>query len=235
VTGDCNRNGIPDEEDLVAGTSLDADGSGIPDECEVSAPTLGGGFRANRYIAVNPDNGPYTVAFELTITEGPGAPGPLGWLGEPVEAGCPDACSGTFVSRIVDEPVFRVWDEPVVYVADCGIAPDSVYSIRTTGDGENFSAPQDGFSTVPKPDKEWADVVGEKFVDTWLPADGFVNFNDIQAAVQNFEGASDAPPDYLIDLADEVPNMVVNLTDVQMIILAFEGGLYPYSEPRSCP
>jgi hypothetical protein len=31
---DCNRNGIDDRRDIVRGRSLDADGSGIPDECE---------------------------------------------------------------------------------------------------------------------------------------------------------------------------------------------------------
>src|SRR5690606_3486343 len=30
---DCNRNGIPDDCDIAAGTSFDNDGNGIPDEC----------------------------------------------------------------------------------------------------------------------------------------------------------------------------------------------------------
>jgi len=33
--GDCNGNGVPDEEDLTSGFSTDCDGSGVPDECEV--------------------------------------------------------------------------------------------------------------------------------------------------------------------------------------------------------
>ncbi len=32
---DCNENGIPDHEDLAAGTSLDLNSNGIPDECEI--------------------------------------------------------------------------------------------------------------------------------------------------------------------------------------------------------
>jgi len=35
--GDCNLNGIPDDEDLAAGTSLDCNTNGIPDECEIAS------------------------------------------------------------------------------------------------------------------------------------------------------------------------------------------------------
>jgi hypothetical protein len=31
---DCNTNGLPDPEDIAAGTSLDLNGNGVPDECE---------------------------------------------------------------------------------------------------------------------------------------------------------------------------------------------------------
>jgi len=33
--GDCNGNGVPDDEDLTSGFSTDCDGSAVPDECEV--------------------------------------------------------------------------------------------------------------------------------------------------------------------------------------------------------
>jgi hypothetical protein len=32
---DCNRNGVPDSQDIAVGTSQDCNGNGIPDECEV--------------------------------------------------------------------------------------------------------------------------------------------------------------------------------------------------------
>lgn len=35
---DCNRNGIPDDEDIATGTSPDLDGNGVPDECEQPGP-----------------------------------------------------------------------------------------------------------------------------------------------------------------------------------------------------
>jgi hypothetical protein len=34
VTGDCNSNGVPDVQDIAAGTSDDCAGEGVPDECE---------------------------------------------------------------------------------------------------------------------------------------------------------------------------------------------------------
>ncbi len=37
---DCNCNGTPDAEDISGGASPDANGNGIPDECEPSIPTL---------------------------------------------------------------------------------------------------------------------------------------------------------------------------------------------------
>ncbi|QDU68691.1 hypothetical protein [Engelhardtia mirabilis] len=38
---DCNGNGIPDEQDVLAGTSLDLDGDGGPDECQPLSADLG--------------------------------------------------------------------------------------------------------------------------------------------------------------------------------------------------
>lgn len=36
---DCNLNGIPDEDDILAGTSQDCDSSGVPDSCEIAEGT----------------------------------------------------------------------------------------------------------------------------------------------------------------------------------------------------
>jgi hypothetical protein len=68
----------------------------------------------------------------------------------------------------------------------------------------------------------------------WAPPDGFVNMDDIQAAIQTFEEAPGAPHWTWVDLEDEVPNAVINMTDIQLIILAFEGAEYPYGSPADC-
>ena len=36
---DCNQNGIPDDQDLAAGSSEDCNRNGIPDECDTVAST----------------------------------------------------------------------------------------------------------------------------------------------------------------------------------------------------
>lgn len=36
ITSDCNGNGVPDEKDIVAGTSTDCDGNTVPDECDIA-------------------------------------------------------------------------------------------------------------------------------------------------------------------------------------------------------
>ena len=37
ASGDCNGNGIPDDDDVASGTSADCNGNGVPDECDVTA------------------------------------------------------------------------------------------------------------------------------------------------------------------------------------------------------
>ncbi len=36
ISGDCNDNGIPDDDDIAAGTSSDCNGNGFPDECDIA-------------------------------------------------------------------------------------------------------------------------------------------------------------------------------------------------------
>ena len=65
--------------------------------------------------------------------------------------------------------------------------------------------------------------------------DGFVNMDDVQAAVQAFERVADAPHWMCVDVDAEIPNAVINMTDIQLIVLAFEGAHYPFSDPANCP
>lgn len=54
-TGDCNQNGVPDDEDIGLGTSPDVNGSGVPDECEfmigdIQAYQSGTGWPSSPYL-----------------------------------------------------------------------------------------------------------------------------------------------------------------------------------------
>ena len=39
---DCNRNGVEDEQDIEAETSVDCDRDGVPDECQLFPVDFGG-------------------------------------------------------------------------------------------------------------------------------------------------------------------------------------------------
>jgi hypothetical protein len=174
----------------------------------------------NRYLSFNPNHGGYNVAYHVELTAAayfPESTGILGWVGEPDD---------NDVSRLLDNPFY------------CAIVPVAAYEIRATADGNNFTDPLE-VSTIAQPDptlpKWWADIVGMKLEDSWSPPDGFVNMDDIQAAVQTFEGVPGAPHWTWVDIEDEVPNAVINMTDVQLVVLAFEGAQYPFSAPADCP
>ena len=99
TTEDCNENGVPDECDILLGTSQDANQNGIPDECECPAPDApeappsegllaGEGYAKNRYISFVPANPGQMTAIRVTLTEfvNDDPEGPIGsqwWVGNP--------------------------------------------------------------------------------------------------------------------------------------------------------
>lgn len=184
--------------------------------------------RRNRYVSFQPN--PLNVdpmAIEISLTVGPGATGSLGWLDVPDGAG---------VSRIVDAPVARVWNEPLIHVADCGIVPVASYDVRYDTGTAFFSAPL-AVHTIAQPagGKFWGDTVGAFDGSAWSGPNGLVNANDFLAALQSFQVLPGSPHFTWVDVHDEVPNQVVNFTDVFNLIQAFQGQAYPFSIPQNCP
>ena len=229
---DCNENLIPDECDLAGGTSPDDNDTGVPDECEVSAPTAAAppdDGRKNRYLSFSPGNVDLKVAFQVEMTASvlfPDSTGGLGWVAQPDTDG---------ISRVNNEPVFRVWSEPVVHAGDCEVVPVATYEIRATVDGVILSSPFE-VATIHLPEpKWWADCVGAFDGATWSRPDGVVNMDDVMAAVQKFEQVAGAPPLTWVDVHDEVPDKTINFTDIFRIILGFKGEVYPFRDPASCP
>ena len=62
-----------------------------------------------------------------------------------------------------------------------------------------------------------------------------MNFNDITAAVKKWQGAPTAPHLTWVDVEGEVPNAVINFSDIQRIVHGFQGQTYPYRAPQECP
>ena len=203
----------------------------IPADCSIAGPLLAPSphdARKNRYLSFDP-NSVESVAFQVEMTSStyfPGSVGVLGWVGEP---GMHD------VSRIVSEPFFSDAWPAVVHLGDCQVVPVAAYGIRARSVGGSYSASL-VVETILQPEgKWWADVVGATVGEAWTAPDGVLNFDDIQAAIQTFEGHAQAPHWTWMDIEDEVPNAVVNMTDIQLIVLAFEGAAYPFIDPALCP
>ena len=228
---DCNINGLPDECDIAGGFSQDVNGNGIPDDCEANPPAEPPpphNVSKNRYISFDPNN-TERVAFQVELTAStyfPGSTGILGWVGEPDEHG---------TGRLVDEPFLSDTWPGVVHVGDCAIVPAAAYEIRPTLDGTTLSDPL-GISTIAQPvPKYWADVVGEFDGSEWSAPNAVVNMDDVMAGVQEFEQLETAPPLTWVDLDPEVPNGVLNFTDIFRIVQGFKGEPYPFSDPAGCP
>ena len=61
------------------------------------------------------------------------------------------------------------------------------------------------------------------------------NFEDVLAAVKTWQDEPAAPPVDWMDVHPEQPNLLVNFSDVQFLIFAFQGEVYPFVNPQDCP
>ena len=232
VDGDCNSNGVSDDQDIAAGVS-DVNANGIPDECEPGQPLLSPSphdARKNRYVSFVPNNEGFSFALRVEMITGPSGRDVVGWVGEPEEI-----AQGEFVSRVVDAPLFREWPESVIHLGDCEIVPVATYEIRSTLNGFTLSNPLDVRTIAEPAPAKWGDCVGEFEAGAWTEPNGVVNFNDIRAGVMAFVEDPAAPHVTWMDLDDEVPNNIINFTDIQLIVQGFVGLAYPFSDPAACP
>ena len=201
-------------------------------ECPVVSPRLPGAphhMTKNRYISFDPDNPGLAVAFRVRLTASayfPDSGGDLGWVGVPDENG---------IARLVDAPFYGDAWPAVVHLGDCPIVPAATYEVTATMDEAYFSAPLT-IATIGQPaPKYWADCVGDFDGSVWTGPNGVVNMDDIMSAVQRFQQLEGAPHLTWVDVHDEVPNAVLNMTDIFYIILGFKGEPYPFSAPGECP
>ncbi len=207
--------------------------------------------RKNRYVSFVPNNaGP--VAFRVEMTAGPGATGVVGWVGGPYDGGCfrddgtptGQPCSGDSVARVVNEPVFRVWPEQLIYVGDCEIVPVATFELRATDDAVIFSDPL-VVGTIRRPGPRYhGDVVGVSTGDGFTPPQGVVNIVDIQAQKFTVVGMPGAPHLTWTDVhgigVGSPPNFIANVSDLQQLLIAFMGKTYlesnpDHRNPADCP
>jgi hypothetical protein len=195
----------------------------------VWAPLAADNLTRNRYLVFHPNSGVSEVAFQVELGSSDTFPGATmtKWVG------APDPQGRTALS---DTQVTRIWRENTLYVADCGIVTASTYLIRATADGVTFSEPL-VLTTTPKPGdgNHWGDCIGAFDGVQWSLANGVVNIDDVFAAVRTWQGLLTAPPIDWMDVHPEQPNFLINFSDVQFLIFAFRGDLYPFANPQDCP
>jgi len=169
-----------------------------------------------------------------------GEPVLLGWIGEPFEVQSAHAPAGTLTAHVENEPLYRSWSEPLIQLGDCEIAPARAYGLSVTAEGVFYSDPL-VIGTIARPaGRHWADVVGAFTGASWTPPNGLVNVDDVLAWVR-FVTLKPAPHVTVVDLDGEVPNFVINATDLQLILAGFAGNTYPpfsfanQGGPAGCP
>ena len=155
----------------------------------------------------------------------------LGWVGDPVPMPAEVAQPGVTAALVVsDRPAARAWNESIVHVGDCEIAPVRSYAIRATADGIFFSDPLI-VATIAQPQgKFWGDLVGNFNGIEWSEPNTLVNVDDVTALIAFITDRPGAAHITRIDLAGGAPsfiNFLVNATDLLLELKAFQGDPFP--------
>jgi len=250
--GDCNKNGVSDDEDIAGGTSQDDNTNGIPDECECASSASGpqiapGALAMNRYLQLVPTNPGQQTALRVTLFDLPDEyasfEGQVMWVGLPSTVtespGSSDSTpEPTFVAaRLQCSPHYADWGNlGVVYVTGVDVVPGGYYEIQAIPEscntiGEpNYSEAIDVF-TAPI----WTDSVGDCGVTPCTGPNGTIDFIDISAVVDKFRDLEGAPIKARVDLAADPPDMVIDFVDISRSVDAFRGIGYPFEGPSGCP
>lgn len=250
--GSCNVPGC--------GASNNCNGNCVPDECECGAIVLEpliaepGGVGKNRYFSFVPGNPGCRTAIQVYIELLPNGygfeafEGMVMWVDHPADV-CessggvnpPCAPPGTFKgARLTCDPVYQDWssiglmhvydDEIVPSAGDDFFSTQAVYTVRAIHDGcGKKSAP---YVIIMS---QWGDITGGWDGVSWTGPDGVVDLDDIDAVVAKFQDWSNAVSKTRADLAWDVPDRHVNFTDIGKVVDAYNGLLYPYDGPESCP
>ena len=229
-TPDCNGNGVPDECDISAGTSMDDDSDGIPDECTTKT----------RYVSFSPGHPGEATALRVLMTDSALFPEGIGQDWWWVQEHRPSTPADVFY--LGHAPYYRDWGTApgVIHVTGCQVVPHSEYEIRALPIGLGIEDPNNYYGPItrattrtPAP-KAWGDCVGG-YTGSWGPANGIVNMNDVMATLQQFSSEPTAPPMVWVDVGPQEPEASISMTDVQLLVLAFQGNPYAFISPADCP
>ncbi|MCH8149554.1 MAG: hypothetical protein IH987_16475, partial [Planctomycetes bacterium] len=198
--------------------------------------------RKNRYISFKPNNmGGQAVRLEVTLTGSlphPALVGNTWWVQAPVAPGNPLLPAGECVAPAGAQATAADIDWiasgcTVLHVTGCPIEPTSDYDVRAVA-GANVSNAL-AVSTILKPGpKFWGDTVGSFDGLQWTPPDLITNIDDAVAIIKTWLGGPVVAPVggvAHLTVADVDPgniNLLVNISDLFQVILAFQGNPYPF-------
>lgn len=132
------------------------------------------------------------------------------------------ACLPQYVDttgRLVQDPVFTSSAEwGTVHVADRALVPQTLYEVRARVGSEEAAYLSPPAWAVTSP---WGDVNN----------DGLVTVLDILCVLDGVQGIFGLCTAYHVDLRGDVPDGVIDESDVEAVLNAFQGGSYPDAEP----
>lgn len=241
---DCNGNQLPDECDIATGESGDCDQDGTPDECDCSSLRAllmeSGGTMKSRYVSFIPPSVPCPIALRVRVQQSvafSGLSGDAYWVGPPERVNEPGAPGGYFMAaRLQCEPFVYDWSAVhLLHVYGAAVVPSTEYQVQAVRAGCLVGAsPIAGDGFSPP-----LTVFTSKWGDAVAPFGGPFQpaFTDVAAVVDRFQGSLTAPIRPNLQLRPEVPNpsAPINFQDVAAELDAFKGVPYPYPIPQGCP
>jgi len=216
VMVDCNDNGVLDLIDIAEGSSLDQDGNGVPDECDIMPRATAEGSRFLR-----------TILAEAMGQEAQIIVRCAGGVERYVDYPRGDAMNTALLTEDEASAPYLTpteWKSPL-HVTGISVEPGRTYSVCVELADGTRSMP------VTVTTARWGDIIGNG-VST--PPDGVVDFRDVAAVVMCFVSDINAPPKARCDLEPELANGVIDFRDIAKAVGAFVDGTYPYATVPDC-
>ena len=204
----------------------------------------------NRYLSLVPRNESRQTALRVRLVNLPPPHnihnGIVMWVGEPHEycensgqevpppQGCgpaPGLENLTFMAATLEcEPYYTDWTTVgPVSVHHTAIVPGGIYEISAIDEGcfiefeGNYSAPLEVTTSI------WGDLVGTCAVIPCTPPEGVVNMGtDVTACLDKFRNLPNAVLKSRADIEPQVPDLLINISDVTYVLDAFRGFEYPF-------
>jgi hypothetical protein len=233
---DCNTNGVPDSQDIGAGTSGDCQSNGVPDECDVA----GGTSLDENENGIPDECGECTVELALDHV----------WMYQGLPGQSNSGLTATVQS--IDDPLDN---GSYTYAWSFELPPDATATPTTTGGGGpgdaswTFAAPScdtNGLSDTGLPHRVALTVTGDDHGNTGTADvefgvcllgdanhDGVVNVAD-RSIVNAFWRTGSAGP-YTLRDCDANCDGVVNVADRSIVNAVWRGTLCSNSVGATCP